>query len=87
MKNRVFAKISSCDRKTALSLIKDYYRTTNHSNRILYLYLTYKFVPFVYNDRFKFLIAEFFSVKNENNNHKVITLLGIKIKFKKQQKR
>lgn len=87
MKNRVFAKISSCDRKTALSRIKDYYRTTNHSNRILYLYLTYKFVPFVYNDRFKFLIAEFFSVRNTDNNHKVITLLGIKIKFKKQQKR
>ena len=65
------------DRKKALKKIKEYYEEINHDKRILVLYKKCQYLS-IYN-----FIQQIFSF-NKESNHKILTIMGIKIKFKIQ---
>lgn len=69
--------ISKKYRKQALEKIKEYYNEINHDKRILKLYRELKY------KKFRQFYQGIFSIRNENG-HKIIKILGIKIKVKKK---
>ena len=77
----LFSRMPKQYHKEALKQIKDYYKTTNHDKKVLKMYLKFKIKPV-----FKFF-EHLFSLKNsQNKKHKIVTIFGIKLKFKRKNK-
>lgn len=63
----------------ALNLIKKYIKTVNNDANII---SKYEYLKNQRTQRKKRIIEKIFSVKNSDNCHKIVTILGLKIKFK-----
>ncbi len=77
----LFSRMPKKYRSEALRQIKEYYNTTNHDKKILKMYLRLKYMHL-----FNFC-GHIFSLKNSpNKKHKIVTILGLKLKFKRKKK-
>ena len=77
----LFSRMPKQYRKVAFRKIKEYYQTTNHDKKVLKIYLKLKIKPI-----FKFF-EHLFSLKNSSDKkHKIITIFGLKLKFKRKKK-
>ena len=75
----LFSRMPKQYRKEALRQIKDYYKTTNHDKKVLIAYFKLKF-KFVFN-----FFEHLFSLKNSSDKrHKILTILGLKLKIKRK---
>lgn len=81
----IFYDLPKKYKKDALTMINGYFEEINHDKRIKKLYQNCKYFSFIYSKTFKQFIASIFSVKNDiDKKYKIITILGIKIKIKRE---
>ena len=83
----VFSRVPEKYRAKALEKVKEYYETVIHDKRIWKMYIKQKYRILV---SLKDFLRIIFSIRNERKNgikRKVVTLLGIKLKIRVNQKK